>query len=422
MHNKLKPNFVLAVILSFVIVNASAAPVVEVLHWWTSAGQAKAVKSLKDDFESQGGKWIDSPIAGGGGDQMNATLRARALAENPPAAVQLKGPKIQEWAELGMLANLDSLAKSEKWEAVLPPQIADTMKYKGHWVAAPVNIHRLDWMWVSPAVLKKSGVASVPKTWDQFNAAAKKIKDAGFIPLAHGGQPWQDSSLWEVVVVSLGGPEFHHKALVELDMDALGSPTMEKVFDQMRILRGFVDSNYPGRDWNLASNMVMNGQAAFQFQGDWVKAEFELSGKKAGKDFLCASPPGGDDSYLYIVDSFAMFKVKGKDQIDGQNLFAKLLMRPKFQETFNLYKGSIPVRTDIGLKKFDSCARDSLALVKKTSAKGGFLPSVVHDMAQRSSVKGAMQDIATEHFNSDMSSKDAVKKLVATVKEASKAE
>lgn len=34
-------------------------------------------------------------------------------------------------------------------------------------------------------------------------------------------------------------------------------------------------------------------------------------------------------------------------------------------------------------------------------------------------VKGAIQDVVTEHFNSDMSSDDAVKKLASAVKAAS---
>ena len=32
---------------------------------------------------------------------------------------------------------------------------------------------------------------------DEFFAAAKKIREAGFIPLAHGGQPWQDATVFE---------------------------------------------------------------------------------------------------------------------------------------------------------------------------------------------------------------------------------
>jgi glucose/mannose transport system substrate-binding protein len=54
-----------------------------------------------------------------------------------------------------VLANIDDAAIRVKWDAVLPKVVADIMKYKGHYVAAPVNVHRVNWMWVNPEVLKK---------------------------------------------------------------------------------------------------------------------------------------------------------------------------------------------------------------------------------------------------------------------------
>ena len=100
---------------------ANADGTVEVLHWWTSGGEAKAVGELKSAFEAQGGTWIDSPIAGGGGDAAMTALRARVIAGNPPTAVQLKGPGIQEWAREGALNDVDAVATKENWDSVLPP-------------------------------------------------------------------------------------------------------------------------------------------------------------------------------------------------------------------------------------------------------------------------------------------------------------
>ena len=98
--------------------------------------------------------------------------------------------------------------------AVLPPVLAEIMKYDGDYVAAPVNIHRVDWMWANPEALAKAGISEMPTTWDEFNAAAEKLQEAGVIPLAHGGQAWQDATVFETVVLGLGGPEFFQKALV----------------------------------------------------------------------------------------------------------------------------------------------------------------------------------------------------------------
>ncbi len=392
--------------------SAVAEPQAEVLHWWTSGGEAKSVAVLQEEFASNGGTWTDMPVAGGGGDAAMTALRARVLAGNAPTAVQLKGPAIQEWYEEGVLADISSVAEAEGWADVLPASIAGHMQCEGTWCAAPVNVHRVDWIWANADVLAANGI-EMPATWEEFNAAAEKLQAAGVIPLAHGGQAWQDATVFEAVLLGIGGPEFYQKALVDLDPEALTSDTMVQVFDQMRTLRGYVDENFSGRDWNLATAMVMNGEAAFQIMGDWAKGEFLAAGKTPGEDFLCASTPG--DGYLYNVDSFAMFNVDGDDKRAGQDLLAKLIVAPKFQEVFNLNKGSIPARTDVALDNFDVCAKLSAEDMGSTSSAGSLLPSYAHGMALRGSQSGAITDVVTAHFNSDMSSADAVQQLADAV-------
>ncbi len=395
---------------------ANADGTVEVLHWWTSGGEAKAVGELKSAFEAEGGTWIDSPIAGGGGDAAMTALRARVIAGNPPTAVQLKGPGIQEWAQEGALNDVDAVATNENWDSVLPPALASIMKYEGKYVAAPVNIHRVDWLWANPEVLAKVDVTEMPKTWDEFNAIADKLQAAGITPLAHGGQAWQDATIFEDVVLGVGGADFYRKALVELDQDALAGEMMVKSFDQLRKLRGYVDANFSGRDWNLATAMVMNGEAAFQIMGDWAKGEFLASGKVPGTDFLCAPTPG--NGFVLNSDSFTFFKVSGEDRLAGQQVLASLIMSPSFQETFNLAKGSIAARTDVSLDKFDICAKRSHEDLLAAIASDSLVPSMAHEMAVPRSVRGEILDLVTNFFNSDMSSEEAAESLAAAVKRA----
>ena len=396
------------------IVNTSAFadPEAEVLHWWTSGGEAKSVAVLQKEFASRGGAWTDMPVAGGGGDAAMTALRARVLSGNAPTAVQLKGPSIQEWYEEGALADISTVAKSNNWSSVLPEAISRHMKCEGKWCAAPVNVHRIDWIWANASVLAKHGI-EMPTTWEDFNAAADKLQAAGVTPLAHGGQAWQDATVFEAVALGIGGPEFFNKAFVELDKATLQSSTMKAVFDQMRKLRGYVDGNFSGRDWNLATSMVMNGEAAFQIMGDWAKGEFLAAGKRPGIDFLCASTPGV--GFLYNVDSFAMFGVDGNDKKKGQDLLAELIVGKNFQKVFNLNKGSIPARVDVSLDEFDSCAHTSAQDMSASSAAGSLLPSYAHGMALRGAQAGAITDVVTAHFNSDMSSDEAVKMLAASV-------
>ncbi|CUH61393.1 hypothetical protein THS5294_02701 [Thalassobacter stenotrophicus] len=389
-----------------------ASPEAEVLHYWTSGGEAKSVAVLQEEFAANGGTWTDMPVAGGGGDAAGTALRARVLAGNAPTAAQIKGPAIQEWYEEGVLADISAVAEANNWSKILPEAIAGHMQCEGTWCAAPVNVHRVDWIWANAEVLSANGI-DMPTTWDEFNAAATKLQAAGVIPLAHGGQAWQDATVFEAVALGILGSDGFRKAFVELDMDTLKSDDMVAVFDQMRTMRGYVDENFSGRDWNLATAMVMNGEAAFQIMGDWAKGEFMAAGKVPGEDFLCLSTPG--EGFLYNVDSFAMFAVDGDDKQAGQALLAELVVGESFQEVFNLNKGSIPVRTDVALDNFDSCAVLSADDMAASNEGGSLLPSYAHGMALRGAQAGAITDTVTAHFNSDMSSADAVQMLADAI-------
>ncbi|MEJ2640580.1 MAG: extracellular solute-binding protein, partial [Desulfosarcinaceae bacterium] len=128
-------------------VSSGLAGEVEVLHWWTSGGEAKSVKVLKELLEKEGHTWKDMAVAGGGGGNAMTVLKSRVVAGNPPTAAQVKGPQIQQWGDEGVLANLDDVAKAGNWDRLLPKVVADVMKYEGNYVAVPVNVHKINWMW-----------------------------------------------------------------------------------------------------------------------------------------------------------------------------------------------------------------------------------------------------------------------------------
>jgi glucose/mannose transport system substrate-binding protein len=151
--------------------------------------------------------------------------------------------------------------------------------------------------------------------------------------------------------------------------------------------------------------------------GDWAKGEFLAAGKVPGKDFACVAAPGTAKSYTYNVDSFALFKLKSADNQKAQKDLAAAIMSPEFQEVFNLNKGSIPVRLNMKLDKFDDCAKTSSADFVASSKAGSLVPSIAHGMSVPSAVEGAMKDVVSQFWNDDkMTSAQAMDKLVAAAK------
>lgn len=409
---------ILGAAISAALVSNAFAGKVEVLHYWTSGGEAAAAAELKATLEKAGHEWTDFAVAGGGGDNAMTVLKSRAVSGNPPSAAQVKGPSIQDWAELDLLTNLDDVATAEKWDEVLPSVVSKIMKYDGHYVAVPVNVHRVNWLWANPEVFKKAGV-EIPTTWDEFFVAADKIKAAGFIPFAHGGQPWQDATVFEDMVLGMGGAEFYKKSLVDLDPKALGGEEMVNILTAFKNLKAYTDESSAGREWNITTGMVINGKAAMQIMGDWAKGEFTAAGKKPGTDYVCIASPGTQNAFMFNIDSMIMFDTKEADNKVATKDLAKAILKPEFQKVFNMNKGSIPVRVDLPMDDFDSCAKLSSDDFKKSAEAGTLVPSMAHEMAVPAAVRGAIMDTVTNFFNSkDETAEEAAKKLVKAVKMA----
>jgi glucose/mannose transport system substrate-binding protein len=395
--------------------SAAAQQNVEVLHFWTSGGEAAALNVLKKRLEEQGIRWNDMPVAGGGGEQAMTALRSRVTSGNPPAAVLLMGHDLTDWARQGVLADLNPLAKQEGWDKVVPPAVQRFTKHEGKWIAAPLAIHSINWVWANKDVLAKSGVTTEPQSWDEFIAAAEKVQKAGYIALAHGGQPWQEATVFDSVVLATGGADFYRKAFIDLDAKALGSPTMKRVFERMGQLRKLVDKDFSGRDWNVASGMVISGKAGFQIMGDWAKGEFANAGKRPGSDYLCFPVPGTKGSVVFLSNQFAMFKV-GADKSGPQGKLASASMEPAVQSAFNVLKGAVPARTDVSDAAFDACGKRAMKELAEATKKDTLLGSIAHGHASPTAIKNEFYDVVTRHFNGQIDDTKAVAAMVAAAR------
>src|SRR5271170_1581819 len=393
---------------------AASEPKTNLLHQWSEGSDAAAIAKLGEMFTAAGGKWEQTSIAGHTANTL-AKLRADVVAGNAPPAVQLKGPEIAEWNETGMTANLDDLANKEGWDKVVAPELLPVMKPTGDWVAAPMNIHRINWIWGSTKGMAAAGITSLPKTWAEFNADCDKAVAAKIICLAHFSQDWTDATTFENVVYGQN-IELFRKAFVEGDTKALRSPEMIKAFEQMRLMVSkYMDPAIAGRDYDTMTGMIAKGQAAFMIMGDWQIGIFTGAGLKQDADYVCGQAPTdwGKPGFILNSDSVVFFKQTDPDYIEGQKLLAHLIMSPEFQTIFNQAKGSIPARMDVDLSKgFNPCQQISQKDLADSIKAGTLVRSMAHNMTVLQKYRGAMMEVITEfEANPSTPSKDVVKKL-----------
>ncbi len=281
---------------------------------------------------------------------------------------------------------------------MVAPELIQVMKPTGSWVAVPMNIHRVNWLYSSAKVLSELGIEP-PKTWAEFNAACDKVIAAGKVCLAHGAADWSDATTFDSVVYGMD-IELYRKAFQEADAEALRSQGMIDAFAQLRTLVGYMDDGINGRSWEQAMTMVMEGQAAFFLMGDWTVASANLAGFKENEDYLCTQAPvdWGGTGYILNADSVVFFTQKDPDYVAGQQLLAKIIMSPDFQSVFNVAKGSIPARTDVDLSVggFTGCQQKSLADLQASVGEGTLVRSMAHNMTVLQKYRGAMMEVITE--------------------------
>lgn len=371
---------------------------IEVLHYWEVGNDAKAAALLKSTLQRQGHVWKDFAVADGGNGLAISLLRSRVLSGNPPSAAQIKGPVIQQWAQEGALANMDDVARAGHWDDVLPKPVSDAMKFKGRYVAVPVNVHRLNWLWVNLRILNQAG-ARIPVTWDEFFTAAEAMKRAGYTAVAHGGQPWQDFLLFETVALGIGGPDFYRKAFVALDPEALAGPVMERVLQTFRRIKAYTAPAASSRDWIWASQKLAKGEAGMQLMGDWAKPVFMAAQDSSDLEFACVPAPGTAKAFAFVVDSFAMFKVNSAAKAEAQRDFAAALLSPAVQEEFNLDKGSIPVRLGMNLARFDRCAKLSGTAFQAAARANTLVPGI--SMSVPPAIEDAMREAISAFWRDD---------------------
>jgi glucose/mannose transport system substrate-binding protein len=383
----------------------------EVLHWWTSGGESAAVKVFADKFAQAGGTWVDSAVAGG---QAARTAGInRIVGGNPPTAMQFNtGKQFDELVSNGLLADLDAVATEGKWQDVLPPALTEAITRDGKVYAIPVNIHGINWLWYNKKLFADHGIAE-PASWSEVAAAGEKLKQAGLIGLAQGGQPWQERSLFNSILVGEGGTDLYYRIYRDGDQESVRSDGFRKVADLFKQLHGLTDPGSPGRNWNDATAMVLTGKAGMQVIGDWAKGEFTAAGQTAGKEYGCAIV--GQGGYLMGGDVFVFPVVDGSASADEtQATLAKVMFAPETQIAFNTIKGSVPSRLDVDVSGMDACAQKGAAALKDPARQ---VPTT--DFLISPDLSGALDDVITQFWNNqEMTTDQFVEQFIGAMQAA----
>ena len=148
-----------------------AKPRVTFISQWSAGSDGAAITGLGKRLEEEGGIWQHSPVPGFTTEMMNK-LRADIIAGNPPAASQLKGPEIAAWCKIAPTVDLDAQVAAAGYEKLIPAELVGLHKPQGHWIALPMQVYRINTIFLSRPAMAKVGATKAPATWAEFNELA----------------------------------------------------------------------------------------------------------------------------------------------------------------------------------------------------------------------------------------------------------
>lgn len=374
-----------------------------VVNVWTGGGEVAAKQILADRYNAAGGKFVD--VAAPCNTCWLSVTTTRILAGDPPTASQF--PPSRAYVDLidkGLLGDIDRVAVPENWHSVLPKVVLNAVTSDGKFFLVPIDTTAADWIFYNIAVLKKAGVEPPTNFDNTFFAALDKIKGAGFIPVALGGNGLQYRWAFEAIMAGLGGQQQWEAVWLRHDQNAIHSPLQRSIFETFKRLHDYIDPGSSGRAWQPTTNLLISGQAGMQIIGDWAKGELKAAGKVPGTDFGCVLP-GTPSMYVMNGDLFGFPKQTNPEQIKAQELLAKVVMDPVTQVEFTLKKGGLPARTDIDVAsdaRYDDCSKKAFAVYRAGGVVGNSQLFLTPDSA------GAMLDLLNEYFNTPKMGTDEV--------------
>ncbi len=391
-----------ALLVGTAMTAASTANAVEleVTHWWTSGGEAAAVSKFAEAWNATGNTWVDGAIAGSGGTARPIII-SRILGGDPMAATQLNhGRQAEELIEAGLLLDLTDVAEAGGWaDIVNPSSLLDACTLDGKIFCVPVNIHSAQWIWLSHDAYQKAGL-DVPTDWYEFVETADDLQAAGTLPLAMGQQGWQQNIAFGAITLAVAGQEAWNAVNIDKNADVARGPEYTAAFEAVAAARAFAaESNV--QDWNQATNMVITGTAGAQIMGDWAQGEFSVAEQVEGEDYSCL-PGLGLNPVLDTGGDAFYFPVNDDPEITAaQKELAALLISPEVQVSFNLAKGSLPVRGDIDMSSANGCMQKGLGIL----ADGGVLPSADITFSQDTQLQ--LEDLQAQFWAGDMTAAEA---------------
>jgi raffinose/stachyose/melibiose transport system substrate-binding protein len=262
-------------------------------------GQAAQMKQLNAAFEAKYPN-IKLNRVSRSFDDLNTTLRLALSGNEPPDVVEANNGRssMGAFVKAGQLRPLDAYADAYGWKTRYPESVLRYSRYSadgklfgtGNLYGLP-QVGEVVGIFYNAAKLTGLGL-SAPKTWEEFQTALAKAKDAGEVPMQLG-----NLDKWPAVHVfgTVQGRTVPASQISTLAFGRKGAswttPENTKAAEQLVdwVDKGYFNKSVNGQGYDPAWQAFGKGEGVFLIAGTWLLADLE---KALGEDLGFILPPG----------------------------------------------------------------------------------------------------------------------------------
>ncbi len=216
------------------------------------------------------------------------------------------GYRMQFFAAKGLATPIDDV-----WKALtpqMPPSIkAASTGLDGHQYLVPNKNY--PWaIYYRKSLWKEKGY-TVPKTWDQFIALAKKMQADGLTPIAFTDKDgWPAMGTFDILNMRINGYHFHVNLMA--GKEAWDGAQARAVFKQWAELLPYYSQGALGLTWQDGATQLENKQAGMFLLGGFVVSNFKKA-NQGDVDFFpfpSINSKWGQDSIDAPIDGYMLSK------------------------------------------------------------------------------------------------------------------
>ncbi|MGV2290783.1 extracellular solute-binding protein [Trinickia sp. YCB016] len=311
-----------------------------------------------------------------------------------------EGERMAYYAKRGLFEDLSADWQKNSWNTEFA-SLKQASSYAGKQYAVPTDY--FSWgLFYRKDLFQKAGIASEPKTWDEFLEACRKLKAAGIAPIAVGGRDaWTLAAWFDYLDLRLNGYAFHMQLMA--GQVPYTDARVKKVYQAWKTLideKYFID-NPLSYSLDSVQPLYIQGKAAMMLMGTFLSAGLPSSIKPETGYFQF---PVVDPKVSVAEDGSAEclnIPARATNKADARRFLAFVAQADvdgKYAAAF----GSLPANNQSPLPD-DPIARKGFDILSKTSA--GIAQFYDRDMTKEMADEGMK---GMQRFMSDPSQLDSI--------------